>query len=160
MGEDLVLENHPAGWCGTSEGLNYVTENQDQLTVGPALERSAAAGHPDDLRAAIQAAPYAFMGMEPIRPAAVPAWDPGGVRARYTFLRVFACATEKGFAVLPGGLAVTAADVKTLTGDCPEQQQSKDIWVLSDQRGTVQPHGRTSDSSQIQSRQRPAQPGG
>jgi uncharacterized alpha-E superfamily protein len=48
-------------------------------------------------------------------------------------LRIFACATQQGFAVMPGGLAITAADVETLTADIPERQQSKDIWVISDQ---------------------------
>ena len=133
MGEDLVLENHPVWWCGTSDGLNHVMANPEQLTIGPALDRSAAANRSGDLMAAIQAAPYAFMATGPVCPAAVPAWDQSDVRARYTLLRVFACATEQGFAVMPGGLAITAVDVKTLTGDCPERQQSKDIWVLSDQ---------------------------
>jgi len=132
-GEDLILENHPAWWCGTSDGLNRVMANPAQLTIGPALDRSAAAHQSGDLMAAIQAAPYAFMGIEPVCPSAVPAWDQGGVCSRYTLLRVFACATEQGFAVMPGGLAITAGDVKTLANDCPEQQQSKDIWVLSDQ---------------------------
>jgi uncharacterized circularly permuted ATP-grasp superfamily protein/uncharacterized alpha-E superfamily protein len=133
MGEDLVLENHPAWWCGTSDGLNRVMANPGQLTVCPALDRSAAADHSGDMMAAIQAAPYAFMATEPVYPSAVPAWDQSGVRARYTLLRVFVCATEQGFAVMPGGLAITATDVNTLTGDYPERQQSKDIWVLSDQ---------------------------
>ena len=62
-----------------------------------------------------------------------PAWDKGAARINFVLLRVFACATDQGFAVMPGGLAITAADVDTLTGDFPERQQSKDIWVLSDQ---------------------------
>ena len=48
-------------------------------------------------------------------------------------MRIFVCATEDGFAVMPGGLAITATDMATLIGGSPEQQQSKDIWVLSDQ---------------------------
>ena len=133
MGEDLVLENHPTCWCGTSDGLNRVMANPEPLTVDPALDRSLAANRSGDLVAAIQDAPYAFMVTDPVCPAVVPAWDPSGVRSSYTLFRVFACATEQGFAVMPGGLAITAADVKTLTADCPERQQSKDIWVLSDQ---------------------------
>ena len=133
MEEDLLLENHPVWWCGTSDGLNHVMANREQLTVAPALDRSAAANRSGDLTAAIQAAPYAFMATDPVYPAAVPAWDQSDIRAHYTLLRVFACATEQGFAVMPGGLAFTAADIKTLTSNCPERQQSKDIWVLSDQ---------------------------
>jgi uncharacterized alpha-E superfamily protein len=94
------------------------------------MDRSAAFDRP--AAAAIQAAPHAFLARDPVRPATVPAWDGSGVRPRGTFLRIFVCATEQGFAVMPGGLAVTASDVETLVGDCLEKQQSKDIWVLSD----------------------------
>ncbi|MFZ2040704.1 MAG: circularly permuted type 2 ATP-grasp protein [Desulfobacterales bacterium] len=133
LGEDLALENHPAWWCGTADGRTHTLANLGRLIVGPAMDRTAAAVAPDALAAAVQAAPHAFMARDPLYPAAVAAWDGNGVSTRCTLLRVFACATERGFEVMPGGLAVTAADVATLTGDCPERQQSKDIWVLSDQ---------------------------
>ena len=133
MGEQLLLENHPAWWCGNADGLNHVLANAEQLTVGPAMDRSAPPLLSADGMAAIQASPHAFMARDPVRPAAVPAWDNGRVGSRHALLRVFVCATDRGFAVMPGGLAITAADVHTLTDDGPEQQQSKDIWVLSDQ---------------------------
>ena len=68
----------------------------------------------------------------PLTPSLAPAWELGGISQCYNVVRVFACATEHGFSVMPGGLAITAGDVETLKGDYPEQQQSKDIWVLSD----------------------------
>jgi uncharacterized circularly permuted ATP-grasp superfamily protein/uncharacterized alpha-E superfamily protein len=132
MGEALLLDNHPAWWCGNAEGLKHVLANIERLTAGPAMDRSAANVDPATQAAAIQAAPHLFMAREPVRPAVVPTWHQGGVSSRYTLLRVFACATDEGFAVMPGGLAITAANVETLTDDCPERQQSKDIWVLSD----------------------------
>jgi uncharacterized circularly permuted ATP-grasp superfamily protein/uncharacterized alpha-E superfamily protein len=133
MGEELLLENHPAWWCGSADERNHVLANMEQLVAGPAMDRSMAAGDRDALVTAILAEPYRFMAREPLCPAAVPAWSQGGVSSRYTLMRVFACATDHGFTVMPGGLAVTAADVKTLTEDCLERQLSKDIWVLSDQ---------------------------
>jgi uncharacterized circularly permuted ATP-grasp superfamily protein/uncharacterized alpha-E superfamily protein len=133
MEADLLLENHPAWWCGSADGLNHVIANLERLTVGPAMDRSAVPVLPAERMAAIQASPHAFMARDPVCPAVVPVWDQDHVDSRHTILRVFACATEEGFVVMPGGLAITAADVKTLTGDFPEQQQSKDIWVLSDQ---------------------------
>ena len=132
MGEDLALENHPIWWCGTAEGMDHVVANLERLTVGPALDRSVSVAPAPALQAAIQARPYAFMAAAPMCPAAVPAWDVTGVCARYALLRVFVCATDQGFAAMPGGLALTAADAKTLTGNIPEQLQSKDVWVLSD----------------------------
>ena len=133
MGEELLLENHPAWWCGTADARNYVLANLEQLEVGPAMDRSMAASDLADRATAIQSNPHRFMARDPLCPAAVPAWNQGGVHSRYTLMRVFACATDHGFTVMPGGLAVTAADVNTLTDDCPERQFSKDIWVLSDQ---------------------------
>jgi uncharacterized circularly permuted ATP-grasp superfamily protein/uncharacterized alpha-E superfamily protein len=132
-GEDLLLENHPAWWCGNADGLNHVLANLEHLTVEPAMDRSAAPTLPNERMAAIQASPHTFMVRDPVRPSVVPAWEQGSVGSRFTLLRVFACATDEGFTVMPGGLAITAADVHTLMGDCPERQQSKDIWVLSDQ---------------------------
>jgi uncharacterized circularly permuted ATP-grasp superfamily protein/uncharacterized alpha-E superfamily protein len=132
-GAELLLENHPAWWCGTEPGRQHALAHADHLEWMPALDRHAPANAGDDPAAALQTTPHAFMVREPVRPAAVPAWDPGGIQSRYVLLRVFACATDSGFDVMPGGLAVTAGDVATLAGDCPERQQSKDIWVLSDQ---------------------------
>jgi uncharacterized circularly permuted ATP-grasp superfamily protein/uncharacterized alpha-E superfamily protein len=133
MGAELILEGHPAWWCGTPGGRDHVLANLEQLAVGPAMDRSAAAGRPTDgLAAAIHAAPFNFMAREPIHPSAAPAWREEGIGAHYLLVRVFLCAVERGFAVMPGGLAVTAADVPTLTGDCPEMQPSKDVWVLSE----------------------------
>ncbi len=133
MDSDLVLENHPAWWCGTAEGRSHILAHLTQLTLAPAMTRAASPIGKNDIAKAIEAEPHRFMARAPVLPAAAPAWDAGGVRSRYTLLRLFACATEEGFAVMPGGLAITAADVTTLTGGCPEQQRSKDIWVLSDQ---------------------------
>jgi uncharacterized circularly permuted ATP-grasp superfamily protein/uncharacterized alpha-E superfamily protein len=132
-GEALRLESHPGWWCGREDERRHVLANPGQLRIGPAMTRSAAAPPPYDTTAAMAAAPHLFMARPPVAPATVPAWDQGRVRPRYALLRVFACATDQGFAVMPGGLAITAADVATVTGDTPELQRSKDIWVLSDQ---------------------------
>jgi uncharacterized circularly permuted ATP-grasp superfamily protein/uncharacterized alpha-E superfamily protein len=134
MGADLILDSHPAWWCGTADGRDHVLANLEQLAIGPAMDPAAAEGRPaDNLTAAIVAAPYNFMAQEPIRPSAAPAWQGEGIGARYVLMRVFVCAVDRGFAVMPGGLAITAPDVPTLTSGCPEMQPSKDVWVLSEQ---------------------------
>jgi uncharacterized circularly permuted ATP-grasp superfamily protein/uncharacterized alpha-E superfamily protein len=130
-GADLLLGNHPVWWCGAADAAQYVRDNLEGLSIGPAMSRTAPA--PGDAAAAIQAAPHEVLARTPVQPGAAPAWGPQGIHSRYTLLRIFACATEQGFAVMPGGLAITATDVETLTADSPELQQSKDIWVISDQ---------------------------
>jgi uncharacterized circularly permuted ATP-grasp superfamily protein/uncharacterized alpha-E superfamily protein len=133
LGERLTLENHPAWWCGDSDGRAHVLSNLERLTVGPAMDRSAATVDPAALETVIKTTPHAYMARAPIGPAVVPAWRQDGIASRYALLRVFVCATQDGFAVMPGGLAITAADIDTLLGDFPERQESKDIWVLSNQ---------------------------
>lgn len=130
-GEGLRLENHPSWWCGTEEGLATVLARRDRLVVGPAMERGPGFSPPPSAEA-IRSAPYAYVGSEPLRPSEAPGWGSGGVRPRLLLIRVFACAEEGGIAVMPGGLAIAAGDVRTLTGGVPELQHSKDVWVLSD----------------------------
>ena len=131
MGAELLLENHPVWWCGMEDGRNRVLSSLDQLIVEWAMERSPTP-IPDDLTGRISAAPHLYMARPPIHPATVPAWKPDGIDPHYTLFRIFACATQDGFTVMPGGLAITAPDVPTLMGASPESQQSKDIWVFSD----------------------------
>ncbi len=133
LGQDLILANHPAWWCGSPEGQRHVLAQLNHLTVHHALDRSATVGHPTDFASAIQAAPFSCMAREAVNPATVPSWMGEGVKSRPTLFRLFACATEEGFVIMPGGLAMTADDTDSLLGDIPERQQSKDLWVLSDQ---------------------------
>jgi uncharacterized circularly permuted ATP-grasp superfamily protein/uncharacterized alpha-E superfamily protein len=132
-GEGLLLENHPAWWCGSAEGREYVLQNLSDLSVGSAMDPCAPPESEAVSADTILAEPYAFLAREPLRPSKAPAWEDEGLGTRSTLLRLFACATERGFAVMPGGLAVTAPDIETLTTGSPERQQSKDIWILSDQ---------------------------
>ncbi len=132
MGKELILDNHPAWWCGSSDGLNHAITHLSELTVGSAMDQSAVVDSLADLTAAMRATPSQYMVTAPITPSLAPAWNQLGVGQNYNVLRVFACATEHGFSVMPGGLAITAGDIETLNRDCPQQQQSKDIWVLSD----------------------------
>lgn len=138
-GADLQLENHPAWWCGIREQHEYVQSHMTQLNISSALDRTipVCARSSRELASAMAATPYAFMASEPIMPSAVPAWTPDGVQTRFALLRVFVCATDEGYAVMPGGLAITALEPDKLISGTPDQQQSKDIWVLSEQ--PVQP---------------------
>lgn len=134
MGEELGLDNHPAYWCGRPDDCRQVlAELQPPQTLMPdgALTRGMQLPAPAELAAEIQATPYLFMARAPLIPSIVPVWEGRAATWRYVLLRVFACATAEGFAVLPGGLAITAASAAALTGGPPGQQQSKDVWVAS-----------------------------
>ncbi len=132
LGEELLLPNHPAWWCGNHEDLQYVLANIEQLSVGPAFDRRLAIDPSADPASRINSSPASYMASAPVHPSVVPTWNSDGAGSGYCMLRVFVAATAHGFAVMPGGLAITATDRITLLGNCPERQRSKDIWVLSD----------------------------
>ncbi len=133
LGEPLQLDNHPAWWCGTPDSLNHVLANWQRLTIGPAMDPAASVFDTADLKAMLQSAPYRVMAQERLCASMVPAWSANGVCGRPTLFRIFACATADGFAVMPGGLAISAKDRDTLVTGKPERQQSKDIWVVSEE---------------------------
>jgi uncharacterized circularly permuted ATP-grasp superfamily protein len=136
MGTDLKLETHPTWWCGSGTERDDVFNRLDPIEIAPAMQRlpngSSLPVEPGELSATVAENPHDYIARTPIQPSVVPAWGTGGIKPRYAILRVFACATSQGFKLMPGGLAITADDVGTLTTDVPERQQSKDVWVLSD----------------------------
>ncbi len=132
MGKELILENHPAWWCGNSDGFNQAMTQLSQLTVGSAMDPSAVIDTLTDMMTEIRMSPSQYMVTAAVTPSLAPAWNQQGAGQCYNILRVFACATEHGFTVMPGGLAITAGDAESLKRDCPGRQQSKDIWVMSD----------------------------
>ena len=132
MGEELMMDSLPSWWCGTTEGLDRAMNAPDGLSIVPALDRLQTLDPSTDPAALVNSAPHSYMVREMVRPAVVPAWDQGMVRSKYYILRVFLCASEDGFTVLPGGLAITAPDIEALIADSPHDQQSKDVWILSD----------------------------
>ncbi|MGW8194805.1 MAG: circularly permuted type 2 ATP-grasp protein [Desulforhopalus sp.] len=131
-GQELLLENHPAWWCGEDEGLRRAETGPDQLTIGPALNQEMAVQGSADISLQLKNNPAQYMASTPLAPSVSLSWATHGATRCYTILRVFLCATKRGFAVMPGGLAISAGDVETLGNDNPELQQSKDVWVLSD----------------------------
>lgn len=132
LGTDLLLENHPTWWCGNTDGLKHAIDHLNQLTVVSAMNRKKVIDSSTDILSEMKKNPAQYMVSAPLAPSSAPASGPQGIGKCHNILRVFACATEHGFSVMPGGLAITAGDVETLTRGNPERQHSKDIWVLSD----------------------------
>jgi uncharacterized circularly permuted ATP-grasp superfamily protein/uncharacterized alpha-E superfamily protein len=133
LGEELLLSNHPAWWGGDPEWIPYILNNISKLEVFSAMERHGRIDSSTETHAVIAASPAKYLASSPLVPAVLPTWNGKGVSVGSTIIRIFACATEHGFSVMPGGLAITASDTATLLTECPEKQQSKDVWVLSDE---------------------------
>nr|WP_321467366.1 circularly permuted type 2 ATP-grasp protein [uncultured Desulfobulbus sp.] len=130
LGEDLVLHSVPLLWGGDGAERQQIRERAGELTVLPALDRCQSL-HGDPL-AALDSSPSAVMAREEVQPSMVPVWHHGGVQSRPVMMRFFLAATDEGFTMMPGGLAMTAPDVAPLMQGVPERLQSKDIWFLSE----------------------------
>ncbi len=132
LGSDLILENHPVWWCGSAEGRQHVANSVDQLQLGHAFDSSRRWNAPEMSMEQIKASPVNVLASAPVSSAVAPGWSRLGSTESHVLLRVYVCAVENGFTVMPGGLAIAATDPETLLGGDSQMQQSKDVWVLSD----------------------------
>ncbi|MBM9614499.1 circularly permuted type 2 ATP-grasp protein [Desulfobulbus rhabdoformis] len=130
LGEELLLQGPETHWCGESFSREEVKNRLEEFSLWPAL--STTGRLPADAELAMETSPSAVMARGPIQPSMVPVWNREKVEMRPVLLRLFLCATDEGFMMLPGGMAMTGADQPTLLHGVPEQLQSKDIWVLSE----------------------------
>lgn len=133
LGEPLLLANHPTWWCGNPDSLQYVQNNLATLTLQKAFTTEMQIPESNDLAAQLQVSPGSLIASGPVSPSASPVWEKGGISTGYNLIRVFACATEEGFSVMPGGLAISSDTIYTLLAGDPEKLKSKDIWVQSDE---------------------------
>jgi len=140
-GEDLRLRPAQTWWCGDAPQRSHVLANLDRLVlkatsrgVGPASrfgwELSSA--QRADLRAQIEARPWAWAGQEPLSMSTAPVITETGLQPRRLVLRTFGVADGQGYAILPGGLARVAAEPGSAMVTSVTGAPSKDVWVLAD----------------------------
>jgi uncharacterized circularly permuted ATP-grasp superfamily protein len=129
LGEPLRLDSVPTWWCGEPVGLEHVLDRLDDLVV---TEIDGRAGDladlsQDDVRARVLAAPYRYVGQEPLPLSQSPTWWRGGTRPVPVTLRTFTLRYGSAYRPLVGGMASGWLDATTPT--------SKDVWVLKASAG-------------------------
>jgi uncharacterized circularly permuted ATP-grasp superfamily protein/uncharacterized alpha-E superfamily protein len=141
LGEPLKMPSVATWWCGEAPALEEVIGRLDQLVIKPSFPQlSPFAVFGQDLTgeartafiADLRANPNNYIAQELVRLSQAPVWTDGaapGLQARAIGLRVFACATPDGYAVMPGGLTrvATGPDARVLT--IQKGGASKDTWV-------------------------------
>ncbi len=165
LGEELKMPSVATWWCGEPAALEQVVSKLERLVVKPSFPqlRQATVFGADlgrDARLALvrqmRANPNDYVAQELVRLSQAPVWQRHargeGLYPCATGLRVYACATPKGYAVLPGGLTrvATGPDARVIT--MQQGGGSKDTWVLARARA------RTSSSSFSSSSSSPAGP--
>ena len=133
LGEDLLLDNHPLWHCNSPEGQFCLTHPEPGSFAVEAIgsgERHELS--PEYIRR-IESSPQDYLVASSLQPSVLPECSGQTTVNRHVMLRLFACASDDGFAVMPGGIAITGSDVQQLLANGPDRQKSKDIWVVSDE---------------------------
>jgi uncharacterized circularly permuted ATP-grasp superfamily protein/uncharacterized alpha-E superfamily protein len=141
LNESLELPSIATWWCGQPDGREFVHANAAQLNVRRAFgrRRHLVAGafefnqsdselaDPAQLEHALSLAPWDIVGIERMDLSTAPCLGADGtLRPVPMVMRVYVAATDKGYQVMPGGLAKISG--QDLGGGI---HYSKDVWVLS-----------------------------
>src|SRR5258706_4490558 len=140
LGEPLKMPSVATWWCGERAPLSEGVAKLDRLVIRGAFPQQRVEpmfGEDLDERgkkrvvAMLRARPNDYIAQELVRLSQAPVWDRAHPRllARSIGLRVFACATPKGYVVMPGGLTrvASAADARVIS--MQRGGSSKDTWV-------------------------------
>ncbi|MEK7883121.1 circularly permuted type 2 ATP-grasp protein [Methyloversatilis sp. NSM2] len=143
LGEPLAMPSLATWWCGEEAALEDAIARLDTLVIKPAfpqlridsvfgadLDRKSRSA----LIAKMRARPHHYVAQELVQLSQAPVWDtqhPRRLAARAVGLRVFACASPEGYAVMPGGLARVASERDARVIAMQRGGSSKDTWVLT-----------------------------
>ncbi len=145
LGEDLAIWDVTKWWLGDAAVRQNVVRDLDKYFIRRANEQTARPGQaapardPAKLSAAeraeliaeIELDGAALVAEEKTTLGTAPSYGPLGLEAKPFAVRIFASAVPGGFAVMPGGLAMTVDPGASMALTAPDGA-SRDVWVLSD----------------------------
>jgi uncharacterized circularly permuted ATP-grasp superfamily protein/uncharacterized alpha-E superfamily protein len=145
LGEHLAIPDGTRWWLGDARSREHVLANLDHMVIRPAHEGTARPGraipgidparlNPEDrgkLLQEIEIGGASLVAEEKLGFGTTPSLTPAGLVPKPYALRLFVTATSNGFAVMPGGLAMTVDPDHTVALSAPDGE-SRDVWVLSD----------------------------
>lgn len=143
LGEALRMPSVGTWWCGEAPALEDAIARLDQLVIKSAYPQARVDpmfGEDLDERGRkrvvqmLRARPGMYVAQELVRLSQAPVCDrddPRRLAARAIGLRVYACATPNGYAVMPGGLTRVATGPDARVISMQRGGSSKDTWVLT-----------------------------
>lgn len=146
LGQDLKMPHIATWWCGQTAAREEVLDRLDEFVIegaygqsvpgfshhGPVLPGELPPVVRDHLRDAIAARGLDYVAQEQVRLSTTPVWDDGKLAPRPFVLRVFAAATENGWAVMPGGFCRIADRLDSRAVSMGEGARAADVWVVAD----------------------------
>lgn len=145
LGETLALPDTERLWLGDETSRRHVLANLDRFVVRKAQEGTSRPGHAavgraahslsaaerEELVAEISLSGSGLVAEEAIGFSEAPAFNRGTLTRRPFAVRLFVASTATGYAVMPGGLALTVEPRSVGAMSTPEGH-TRDVWVLSD----------------------------
>lgn len=145
LGEELMIADGPRWWLGDPLNRGHVLDNIEQMVIRPAHEGTARPGRAipgidparlgpaelDTLLREIEIRGASLVAEAKVGFGTTPSLTPAGLVPKPYALRLFVTATSNGFAVMPGGLAMTVDPDQTVALSAPDGE-SRDVWVVSD----------------------------
>lgn len=139
LGEDLKLPNIATWWCGQPMEQLKVRSELDSFAIAPAFDHSppilaAQMGTKEraEFLRRFDDRPFDYVAQEVVRLSTTPVWEDGTLQPRPFVLRVYACATEEGWTVMPGGFARISERLDARAITMGAGAHSADVWVLAD----------------------------
>ncbi len=143
--EELMLADGQRWWLGDAASREHVAANIERVFIRTAHEGTARPGRavpgidpacldPADIAALLQEIEIrgaALVAEAKVGFGTTPSLTPDGLVPKPYALRLFLTATSDGFAVLPGGLAMTVDPDRTVALSAPDGH-SRDVWVVSE----------------------------
>ncbi len=150
LGEELLVPDTLRLWLGEASVRENVLQDLDRYVIHEAQEGT---GRPGQAKSGLRSAKMtdqeretlvARIGLDapllvaeqPSGFATAPAWSDEGLAPRPYALRVFVAATQDGFRVMPGGVALNIDDDDAAVALTSHDARSRDVWVRSDSART------------------------
>lgn len=143
LGESLRMPSVATWWCGEPNALETVLKNLQNLVIKPAFPQiqefpifveDLNNEEKNTLIAKLRANPNNYIAQEQVKLSQAPVWN----KDKQTFLgiaaiglRVYACATPSGYAIMPGGLARVAGAKDERVINMQRGGMSKDTWITA-----------------------------
>ena len=145
LGEELLLEDGQRWWLGDPAHRAHVAANLERVVIRTAHEGTARPGRAvpgidpsrlgreerDALLREIELRGASLVAEAKIGFGTTPSLTPAGLVPKPYALRLFVAATDGGFAVLPGGLAMTVDPDRTVALSAPDGE-SRDVWIVGE----------------------------
>jgi uncharacterized circularly permuted ATP-grasp superfamily protein/uncharacterized alpha-E superfamily protein len=145
LDERLLIAGIPTMWLGEERALGLVRQDPDRWLIRPAVDGAGQTASPaamepaarDALLRKIAARPWEWAASAAIPASLAPCLVETRMEPKPLILRIFMASDGHVWRAMPGGLARMVEPHIGLGGQLPPGGLSKDVWVLTEDRGDM-----------------------